>query len=162
MIGFGNHDESYEGNSSHPKVNVQRIFKPASDSARPPPAYQTPGASGFDLQADEYVLLSPGDRKLVSTGLKVAIPPGYELQIRSRSGMALKQGLIVLNEPGTVDADYRGEVKVMLYNASDRSQGVAPGERIAQGVVCPVVQARFHDVEELPSTERGEGGFGST
>lgn len=132
----------------------------------PMPTYQTPGAAGFDLHAahpgDELIELFPGDRALVPTGLAVAIPAGYELQVRSRSGNALARGLMVLNSPGTVDADYRGEIKVILYNAGMDRILIERGERIAQGVLCPVLSAKFVVVSDLDETARGAGGFGST
>lgn len=128
------------------------------------PAYQTEGASGFDLQANnaDPIVLPAGATRLVPTGIKVAVPHGFELQVRSRSGLALKNNVFVLNSPGTVDADYRGEVGVILHNASDKEFVVNRGDRIAQGVIAPVYHARFEVVEELDTTTRGAGGFGST
>lgn len=135
------------------------------------PKYATPGAAGFDLVALEDVNIDPGQTKLVKTGLSVEIPTGYELQIRPRSGTSLKTSLRVANSPGTVDSDYRGEVCVIVTNISapilsgpyaGLPVGVKKGDRIAQGVICPVVQAEFEIVEELSSTDRGSGGFGST
>jgi len=130
----------------------------------PLPKYQTINASGFDLQAnlEEPAVLKPGQRLAIPTGLFVQFPDGYEIQIRPRSGMALNSGITVLNTPGTVDADYRGEIKVILANLTREEFTVNPGDRIAQGVLCPVVQASFREVQELDSTARGEGGFGST
>jgi dUTP pyrophosphatase len=130
----------------------------------PLPKYQTINASGFDLQAnlEEPAALKPGQRLAIPTGLFVQFPDGYEIQIRPRSGMALNHGITVLNTPGTVDADYRGEIKVILANLTREEFTVNPGDRIAQGVLCPVVQASFREVQELDSTARGEGGFGST
>ena len=132
----------------------------------PPPAYQTPLSAGFDLAAatpeDAPTTLAPGARALIPTGLAMAIPPGFEVQIRPRSGLALKHGITCLNTPGTIDADYRGEVKVLLINLGDAPFTVRRGERIAQAVLAPVVQARFELVETLPPTDRGAGGFGST
>lgn len=134
------------------------------------PCYAKPGDSGMDLQAavDEPVILWPGQRALIPTGFSVAIPPGYEMQIRPRSGLAARRGITVLNSPGTVDSEYRGEVKVLLFNAADQAiEGqcefwIERGMRIAQAVICPVVRAELEEVAELPSTERGDGGFGST
>ena len=126
------------------------------------PAYQTEEAAGFDLHAVEDHEISPGQRTLVKTGLAMALEPGYELQIRPRSGLAFKHGITVLNAPGTVDSDYRGEIMVLLINHGEESFMIKKGERIAQGVVQAVIQASFETVEELPDTERGAGGFGST
>lgn len=128
------------------------------------PRYMTPGASGLDLCAavDEDLLLAPGARALVPTGLFVAVPEGFELQIRPRSGLALKNGLTVLNAPGTIDADYRGEIKIILINLGEAPYSVKRGERIAQMVLCPVAKLKFVLTENLPVTKRGAGGFGHT
>jgi len=126
------------------------------------PAYQTKEAAGFDLHSIENVILKPGERKLIGTGLAFEIEYGYEVQIRPRSGLAYKHGITVLNSPGTIDSDYRGEIKVLLINHSDEEFEIKKGDRIAQAVVAPVIQAEIVEVEELSSTERGEGGFGST
>lgn len=128
------------------------------------PKYETEGSSGLDVRAqlDKDLLLEPGQRTLVPTGLSMAIPYGYEIQARPRSGLAFKQGVTVLNTPGTIDADYRGEVKIILVNLGKESFVVKDQERVAQLVLCPVVQAKIEEVEELPETQRGEGGFGST
>ena len=130
----------------------------------PLPAYETPDSAGMDLRAElaEPVRLEPGARALIPTGLHLQIPRGYEGQVRPRSGLALKQGLTVLNSPGTVDSDYRGDVGVILVNLSSQTQTVEPGDRIAQLLVAPVVQARLREVTELAESERGAGGFGST
>lgn len=130
----------------------------------PVPAYATPGSSGLDLQAevDGEVVIPPGGRALVPTGWAMAIPEGYEVQVRPRSGLAAKHGVTVLNAPGTVDSDYRGEVKVILVNHGDAPFVVRQGDRIAQAVVCPVVQALVREVDSLDDTHRGAGGFGST
>jgi len=125
-------------------------------------AYQTKEAAGFDLHSIENVILKPGERKLIGTGLAFEIEFGYEVQIRPRSGLAYKHGITVLNSPGTIDSDYRGEIKVLLINHSDEEFEIKKGDRIAQAVVAPVIQAEIIEVEELSSTERGEGGFGST
>ena len=126
------------------------------------PAYATEGSAGMDVLAAENVTLKPGARHAVATGLAVAIPPGYEIQIRPRSGLALRQGISVPNAPGTVDSDYRGEVKVILINHSDETFTVRRGDRIAQLVLAPVTRARWDVVGELDETQRGAGGFGST
>ena len=126
------------------------------------PAYQTEHASGVDLSAAESVILSAGERRLVATGIKVAIPVGYEGQIRPRSGMALKSGVILPNSPGTIDADYRGEIKVILWNLSNTDYPINKGDRIAQLVLVPVVQINWQPVAALDDTSRGEGGFGHT
>ena len=128
----------------------------------PLPAYATSGAAGMDVVSAEQLILRPGMRHAVATGFAVAIPPGYEMQVRPRSGLALKHGISVPNSPGTVDADYRGEVKVILVNLSDDNFPIERGDRIAQLVVSPVTLASWAEVEDLDPTERGEGGFGST
>jgi len=126
------------------------------------PAYQTKEAAGFDLHSIEDTVINPGERKLIGTGLAFEIEFGYEVQIRPRSGLAYKHGITVLNTPGTIDSDYRGEIKVLLINHSDEPFEIKEGERIAQAVIAPVVQAEILEVEELGETERGSGGFGST
>jgi dUTP pyrophosphatase len=128
------------------------------------PAYQSNGASGFDIRAQltSEMTLNPGDRAMVPTGLSFEIPFGYEIQARPRSGFAAKQGITVLNTPGTIDADYRGEVKIILVNLGTEPVQIKDQERVAQLVLCPVVQAKFELATELSSTERGAGGFGST
>tara|TARA_B100000749_G_scaffold280898_1_gene280900 strand:- start:97944 stop:98645 length:702 start_codon:yes stop_codon:yes gene_type:complete len=128
------------------------------------PAYQTDGASGFDVCAQivEPIVLRPGERFLVPTALSFEIPEGYEIQVRPRSGWAIKQGISLVNTPGTIDADYRGEVKVILVNLGQKEVEIQPGQRIAQMVVCPIVQAELNLVEDLSETARGSGGFGST
>lgn len=133
-------------------------------SQKTPPAYETPGSSAFDLRAciDSLIKLAPGCLVVVPNGIKVQIPIGYELQVRPRSGFAAKQGITVLNSPGTIDSDYRGVVGTILINTSDEYVTINPGDRISQGAICPVVQAQFNVVEELDSTARGEGGFGHT
>lgn len=132
----------------------------------PLPAYETAHAAGMDLRAAlpeaEPLTLAPGARALVPTGLAFALPEGYEAQVRPRSGLAFKHGITVLNSPGTVDADYRGEVKVILVNLGDAPFTIARGDRIAQMIVAPVTRARWTEVEALPDTARGAGGFGST
>ncbi len=128
------------------------------------PKYETSLASGFDVRAqiDKSVVLKPGERVLIPTGLAFAIPPGYEIQVRPRSGLAVKKGISMVNTPGTVDADYRGEVKVIIINLGQEDVEIQDQERIAQLVLCPVVQADFQVVETLDATTRGAGGFGST
>jgi dUTP pyrophosphatase len=122
------------------------------------------GSSGLDLIAniDKEIILKPNERTLVPTGLSVAIPENYEIQVRPRSGLAAKNGISVLNTPGTVDADYRGEIKVILINLSLENFKIEPGQRIAQMVLCPVVKAELVEVDTLPESVRGSGGFGST
>jgi len=130
----------------------------------PLPAYETAQSAGMDLAAaiDAPVTLEPGARAMVPTGLAIALPAGYEAQVRPRSGLAAKNGVTVLNTPGTVDADYRGEVKVILINLGDDAFEIERGMRIAQMVIAPVTQASFAEVDTLPETARGTGGFGST
>lgn len=131
---------------------------------QPLPAYATPQSAGMDLRAnlDTPVTLHPMQRMLIGTGLHIALPEGFEAQIRPRSGLALKHGLTVLNSPGTVDADYRGEIKVLLINLSDTDFVINSGERIAQMIIARHEQAVFEAVNELDETERGEGGYGHT
>lgn len=128
------------------------------------PAYETEHASGFDLRAQlsSPVLLEPGKRVMIPTGLSVEIPPGFEIQIRPRSGWASKKGVTVVNTPGTIDADYRGEVKIALIHLGDEPLEIQDQDRIAQAVLCPVYQAQLLEVSELSDTVRGAGGFGST
>jgi len=128
----------------------------------PLPSYATAHAAGMDVVAAESLTLDPGQRHAVATGFAIAIPPGYEVQVRPRSGLALNHGITCLNTPGTIDADYRGEVKVILANLGGRPFEVVRGERIAQLVPAPVLRADFNVVEELDATARGAGGFGST
>jgi dUTP pyrophosphatase len=126
------------------------------------PAYATDGAAGMDVLAAEDVVLAPGARHAVATGLALAIPPGFEVQVRPRSGLALKHGITVPNTPGTIDSDYRGELKVILINHGAEPFEVRRGDRIAQLVLAPVTRAAWLEVDELDETARGEGGFGST
>ena len=128
------------------------------------PKYETEGSSGLDLAAhtDKQIKILPGKSEIIPTGLAVAIPKNFEIQIRPRSGLAAKSQISVLNTPGTIDADYRGELKVILINLSDKVFVVEKGLRIAQMVLCPVVKATLKEVTELEDTERGSGGFGST
>lgn len=147
-------------------VVIRMIHDEGADRGVPLPSYATAGAAGADLRAnlpDRGVLvLEPGARALVPTGLKIAIPTGYEAQIRPRSGLALKHGITLPNAPGTIDSDYRGPLGVIVMNAGAEPFTIAHGDRIAQMVVAPVVQARFETVEALAETVRGAGGFGST
>ena len=144
-------------------VEIQRL--PHADGLALP-AYQSVHAAGLDLLAavseDKPLTLQPGQRALVPTGLMIAVPPGYEAQVRPRSGLALKHGVTVLNSPGTVDADYRGEVSVLLINHGEEPFTIRRGERIAQLVIAAVTQANLVAVASLSSTDRGSGGFGST
>jgi dUTP pyrophosphatase len=126
------------------------------------PTYATAGAAGMDVLSAEDVTLAPGARHAVATGLSVAIPPGYEIQVRPRSGLALKHGISVPNTPGTIDSDYRGELKVILINHGAEPFAIHRGDRIAQLVLAPVTIAAWDEVVELDDTERGAGGFGST
>ena len=138
-----------------------QIFNASSELL---PAYATVLAAGMDLRAhlDAPITLAPLQRALVPTGFHIALPPGYEAQVRPRSGLAAKHGITVLNAPGTIDADYRGEVKVILVNLSDTPFEIVPGERIAQMVVAKCEQVEWEEVDSLDETGRGEGGFGST
>ena len=140
-------------------VPVRRL---SGNDDLPLPAYATAGAAGMDVVAAEDVTLAPGARHAVPTGLAMAIPPGFEVQVRPRSGLALKHGISVPNTPGTIDSDYRGELKVILINLGDAPFEVRRGDRIAQLVLAPVVQATWLEVDHLDETARGAGGFGST
>jgi len=128
------------------------------------PEYKTEHSSGMDLVANikNAISIKPGKTSIVQTGISIAVPIGHEVQIRPRSGLAAKNGISVLNTPGTIDADYRGEVKVILINLGNEEFQIKPNDRIAQMVVCPIVKAEFEEVDELPDTKRGTGGFGST
>jgi dUTP pyrophosphatase len=128
----------------------------------PLPSYATEGAAGLDVVAAESLTLAPGQRHAVATGFAIAIPAGYEVQVRPRSGLAIKHGITCLNTPGTIDSDYRGEVKVILANLGQEVFAVRRGERIAQLVPAPVLRASFEVVAQLSDSERGSGGFGST
>lgn len=140
-------------------VKVKRL---PHGAGLPLPAYATAGAAGMDVVSAEDVTLAPGARHAVATGLALAIPEGYEIQVRPRSGLALKHGISVPNTPGTIDSDYRGELKVILINYGAEPFAIARGDRVAQLVLAPVVQAAWREVAELDATDRGEGGFGST
>lgn len=128
------------------------------------PEYATQASAGMDLRAavEQPVLLEPGQRALIPTGLQIALPEGYEAQIRPRSGLAYRHGITMLNTPGTIDADYRGEISVLAVNLGDKTFEIKFGDRIAQMVIAPVSRAEVIVLEELPDTDRGEGGFGST
>jgi dUTP pyrophosphatase len=128
------------------------------------PEYQTSGSAGADIRAyiEDSIQLSPGERALVPTGLFFAIPQGFEVQIRPRSGLAIKKGVALVNSPGTIDSDYRGEVKIIIINLGQEDVIIEPGERIAQMVIAPVFRAIFQVKESLNATSRGDGGFGST
>lgn len=150
-------------------VTLKLLREDWADPAVPLPSYQTPGAAGADIRANlpesqrgEGLTLQPMERAIVPTGLRVEIPPGFEIQIRPRSGLAVKDGITVPNTPGTIDSDYRGPLGVALVNLGAQPYTVAHGDRIAQIVVAPVVQAEFDVVTQLGATARSEGGFGST
>ena len=141
------------------KIQIKKLSNSVSI-----PKYETSGSSGMDIAAhiENNIIINPGEKALVPTGFSIAIPKGYEVQIRPRSGLAAKRNITVLNTPGTIDADYRGEIKVILINLGKEKFIIENGERIAQMVVCPVVQVNLEEVKELSCTERGSGGFGST
>lgn len=141
------------------KVEIKRL---THGEDLPLPAYETAGAAGMDLRAAEAVTLRPGARHLVPTGLSIALPQGFEAQVRPRSGLAVKHGVTVLNAPGTIDCDYRGEVKVPLINHGQEDFVIARGDRIAQMVIAPVTRITWTEVTELDETARGTGGFGSS
>ena len=141
------------------KILIKRLSKEITL-----PKYETDGSSGLDLAAciDKNIEIKPGKSEIIPTGLAVALPKNFEIQIRPRSGLAAKNQISVLNTPGTIDADYRGEIKVILINLSDKVFVVEKGLRIAQMVVCPIIKAHLEEVNELNNTDRGKGGFGST
>ena len=128
------------------------------------PSYKTSGSSGMDLMAfiKSKITITPGNTAVISTGISLAVPKNYEIQIRPRSGLAAKKGISILNTPGTVDSDYRGEIKIILINFSKKSFIVKSGDRIAQMILCPVAKGKIKEVKNLPRTVRGKGGFGST
>jgi dUTP pyrophosphatase len=149
------------------RIDVTRLS--GRDADLPLPSYETEGAAGMDLRANlatadraEGLTLKPGERALVPTGIALAIPPGWEVQIRPRSGLALKRGVTLVNAPGTIDSDYRGEIGVILINHGSEAVTVSHGERVAQMVAAPVARAALREVETLGATGRGAGGFGST
>ena len=141
------------------KILIKRLFDTVSL-----PRYETSGSSGMDISAHikEKIILKSGEKTLVPTGFSLAVPDGFEVQIRPRSGLAIKNGISVLNTPGTIDADYRGELKVILINLGEKKFKIENGLRIAQMVLCPVIKATLEEVSELEETKRGYGGFGST
>lgn len=141
------------------KVGIQRL---ANGQDLPLPAYETAGAAGLDLRAAEAITLRPGTRCLMPTGIAIALPQGFEAQVRPRSGLAVKHGVTVLNAPGTIDSDYRGEVKVPLINLGQEDFIIARGDRIAQLVIAPVSRISWSELETLDETVRGAGGFGSS
>ncbi|WP_271948363.1 dUTP diphosphatase [Ruegeria faecimaris] len=147
-------------------VAIRVIREDGADPSVPLPSYETTGAAGADVRANfpdkTPITLLPGQRALVPTGLRIEIPKGYEVQVRPRSGLALKYGITLPNTPGTIDSDYRGPLGVILLNAGQESFEITHGERIAQLVVAPVVQASFEATDTLSDTDRGAGGFGST
>lgn len=147
-------------------VDIRMMWEADADRTLGLPQYETSGAAGADLRANlpgqRAVMLAPGARALVPTGLRIAVPEGYEVQLRARSGLALHHGIILPNSPGTIDADYRGPLGVIVMNAGSADFTISHGMRIAQMVVAPVVQARFDEVGQMETTARGEGGFGST
>jgi dUTP pyrophosphatase len=149
--------------SAPPTIAVKRL---AHAAGLPLPAYETKDAAGMDLRCataeDQPLVLKPGERIAAPTGLCMAIPPGFEGQVRPRSGLALRDGVTLLNTPGTIDADYRGEVKVILINLGQADAVIRRGDRIAQLVIAPLAQASWGEVEDLQATARGAGGFGST
>ncbi len=151
-------------NSSSQGLNIEVKVKTLENFKGDLPSYESELAAGFDVRAQlsEPLTLNPGQRSLVPTGLSFEIPRGFEIQARPRSGLAIKKGLGLVNSPGTIDADYRGEVKIILINLGAEPITIEQGERIAQLVLCPVLQAKFVQVDELGDTKRGEGGFGST
>jgi dUTP pyrophosphatase len=143
------------------RIEVMRV-SPARGDPLPLPSHATEGAAGVDLRADAPVTLAPGERALVPTGLAVAIPEGFEGQVRPRSGLALREGITCLNSPGTIDCDYRGEVGVILANLGQKAVTLQRGERIAQLVIAPVERAELLETSSLPPSGRGSGGFGHT
>ncbi|WP_231841052.1 dUTP diphosphatase [Deferribacter desulfuricans] len=150
---------NYQKVTECPVYNV-RIKKIHPDAQIP--QYATNGSSGFDFYTVEEIVIQPKETKLIKTGLQIALPIGYELQIRPRSGLSLKTPLRVANTPGTVDADYRGEICILVWNTEDKPITIEKGTRIAQGVICKIEQVNFIETDELDDTDRGDGGFGST
>lgn len=141
------------------KVDIQQL---EHGEGLPLPAYETTGSAGLDLRATADLTLKPGERSLVPTGIAIALPPGYEAQVRPRSGLAVNHGVTVLNSPGTIDSDYRGEVKVPMINHGDQDFAIKRGDRIAQMVIAAVSRIEWESVVELNATARGAGGFGSS
>tara|TARA_Y100001958_G_C21075804_1_gene433791 strand:+ start:475 stop:915 length:441 start_codon:yes stop_codon:yes gene_type:complete len=141
------------------KILIKRLSKEI-----PLPKYETEGSSGMDLSAniESSINIDPGKKEIVPTGIAISVPNGFEVQIRPRSGLAAKHNITVLNTPGTIDSDYRGELKIILINLGKESFKIEKGFRIAQMVVCPIIKAKIEEVEKLNKTKRGKGGFGST
>ena len=141
------------------EILVKKLFKEVNL-----PKYETNGSSGLDLEAfvDSDVILKPGERKLIPTGISIAMPDNFEVQIRPRSGLAYKNGISVVNTPGTIDADYRGEIKVLLINLGQENFVIKKFQRIAQMVICPIIKVKLIETDDLPNSIRGAGGFGST
>ena len=141
------------------EILVKKLFKEVNL-----PKYETNGSSGLDLEAfvDSEITLKPGERKLIPTGISIAMPDNFEVQIRPRSGLAYKNGISVVNTPGTIDADYRGEIKVLLINLGQENFVIKKFQRIAQMVICPIIKAKLIETDDLPNSIRGAGGFGST
>ena len=158
-----NHDES-QHRTDLGRAPIVKIKRLAHDKGLDLPSYETALAAGCDVRAaiDEPLTLAPGERFMVPTGISIALPPGWEAQMRPRSGLAAKHGISCVNSPGTIDADYRGELKVILINHGTDDFVINRGDRIGQMVIAPVWQAQFEEVAELDETERGAGGFGST
>jgi dUTP pyrophosphatase len=148
---------------SNPSTPVILDIQRLPHAPRELPAYETSGSAGMDLRlAGEAVSLAPGDKAMLPTGFCVAIPQGYEGQVRLRSGFAFRSGLVLPNAPGTIDSDYRGEIKILVLNVSRETVRIESGERVAQLIIAPVVRCAWNEVTELPASERGAGGFGST
>ena len=147
-----------------PAVIKVKIYREPGTEDLPLPQYKTDGSAGMDLHASvkEDVVIAPGERRLIPTGIRIAIPEGYEGQVRPRSGLAINYGIGLLNSPGTIDSDYRGEIQVILINLVDSPFVVKRGDRIAQLIIAPVVKVEWEIVYQLPQTERGSGGFGHT
>jgi dUTP pyrophosphatase len=152
-----------DGSRTGDDLRVELVREPHARDL-PLPRAESPGAAGVDLRAavDAPVRLDPGERRLIPTGLRIALPAGFEAQVRPRSGLALRHGILIPNSPGTIDADYRGEVQVLLMNAGSEPFEVARGDRIAQLVIAAFVRPRWVEVERLEETDRGDGGFGHT
>jgi len=155
--------EATTGQNSSPAVVIPVQVMPEAEGL-PLPDYQTSHSAGMDLRAaiSEPVTLRPGQRRLISTGIRIALPAGYEAQVRPRSGLAIKDGITLLNAPGTIDADYRGTIQVVLINLGAEPFAINRGDRIAQLVIAPVTRARWQPVDEVEETARGPSGFGST
>lgn len=155
--------DASEERSTRTSVRVEILREPHARDL-PLPRFESEGAAGLDLRAavDEPQMIKKGERRLIPTGWRIALPNGFEAQVRPRSGLALRHGILIPNSPGTIDADYRGEIQVILMNAGDADFEVVRGDRIAQLVVAPVARSEWVEVEALDATERGEGGFGHT